>query len=378
MTEQAVFRVVIRSILFTVLLGALLLFAWTVRSVLVLLLVATILATGLGPGVDTLAGADPRTGRTRVPRAAAVLFLYLLLIGFIALFALGVTPPLYHQAEEFVRNIPVYSEIARQMLRDLGQVNPALAGLEDRLAGGIGGALSEFATISSQATSVLRFALGLASGLLDLLLLLVLTLYLIVDGPQIARWLVSLLPEGNRSLASEVLAGASQRISSWLLGQAALSGIIGLTTFVGLTILGVPYALLLAVVAAIGELIPMVGPIFAAIPAVVIALFISPVLALLTVGLYILIQQLENNLVVPMVMRRAINLPPVVIMVSLLMGSEVLGIVGAILSLPVAAAISVLVESLVTLRRRTAADGGAGSSTSPPRAGDAVGAVGGD
>jgi predicted PurR-regulated permease PerM len=314
----------------------------------------------------------------------AVLLLYLALIGLIVLFGFGVIPPLFHQAEELVRNLPAYAEFARQWLIGLGEVNPALEGLDERLAEGIAGAFREFAVISGQATSVLRFALGLATGLLNLVLLLVLTLYLIVDGAEVTRWLVHLLPEASRPQAREVLAGARQRISGWLIGQAALSAIIGLATFVGLTILGVPYALLLAVVAAVGELIPMVGPIIAAVPGVGVALFVSPVKALLAVGLYILIQQLENNLVVPMVMRRAINLPPVVIMAALLMGSELLGVVGAILSLPVAAAISVLIDSLVALRDRraepgdTVADSGRrptrsatdstdGDSPSPPR-----------
>ena len=132
-----------------------------------------------------------------------------------------------------------------------------------------------------------------------------------------------------------------------------------------------PYALLLAVVAAVGELIPVVGPIIAAIPGVTVALFVSPVRALMAVALYILIQQLENNLVVPMVMRRAINLPPVVIMASLLMGSEVLGVIGAILSLPVAAAISVLVDSLIDLRDRRKAET---SQSESPSSTSAIGA----
>lgn len=108
-----------------------------------------------------------------------------------------------------------------------------------------------------------------------------------------------------------------------------------------------------------------------------VALFVSPVRALLTLALYILIQliqQLENNLVVPMVMRRAINLPPVVIIAALLMGSEVLGVVGAILPLPVAAAISVLVDSLIDVRDRRRAE--PSPSDSPPGAGNAVGTAG--
>jgi predicted PurR-regulated permease PerM len=352
LSEQAALRVVFRSILLIVLVATLLWFAWTVRGVLVLLLIASILATGLTPIVDKISGRDSRTGKARMPRAVAVLLIYLALILLISLFAVGVMPPLIHQAEELVRNLPSYTEDLRGQLRALAEVYPFLAGLDQRLSDQLGNALGEFAAIFGQAAGVLRFALGLASGLLDFLLLLVLTLYLVVDGGQIRRWLIRLLPEESRPLAEGVTAGARHRISSWMIGQAALSLIIGTATYIGLTILGIPYALLLAVVAAVGELIPMVGPIISAVPAVIVALFISPVRALLTVGLYILIQQLENNLVVPMVMRRAINLPPVVVMAALLMGSEILGIIGAILSLPVAAAISVLIDELLDLRDR--------------------------
>ncbi len=123
-------------------------------------------------------------------------------------------------------------------------------------------------------------------------------------------------------------------------------------TFVGLSLIGVNYAVLLALIAAVGEAIPLIGPIISAVPAVIVAFFEFPLQGFLTLGLYILIQQLENNLIVPKVMERAVALHPLAVMVALLAGAELLGVTGAILSVPVAAAFSVVVQEARRLQRR--------------------------
>lgn len=350
MTEARILRVVVRSFLLIGLISALAWFAWTVRDVLVLLLVSVILATGLAPIVDAIAGHHPPRRVLRLPKGLAVLLLYLILILSATLMIVWILPPLIDQTESFARELPARVEGAQESLHGLGDSYPILQGLDERLIASVRDAIGGIGGLSSQAPQVLRFALGVASGLLSFLLLLVITLYLIVDGDTIRDGLLRLVPPENRHLVRDVIRRSRVKISAWLIGQLTLSAIIGGATYLGLTLLGVPYAVLLAVIAAIGELIPMLGPIVAAVPGVVVATFVSPFLGLLTLILYIVIQQLENHLVVPMVMRRAVDLPPVVVIVALLMGSEMLGIVGAILALPVAATVSVLVAELVELR----------------------------
>lgn len=358
MTERQVWRMIVRAVLFLFVVGAVAWFAWTVRSVLVLLLVAVILAAGLSPILDAITGVNPPRRRYRLPRSLAVLLVYLALFLLFDLIVAVIIPPLIGQIEDLVQAFPAYVSAARDTLNALAVSYPFLQGLDQRLTSALEQWLAGLGGISSQALGVLRLALGLANALLSFFLLLVLTFYIIVDGRSLRDGIMRLLPPENRPLMEGVVDRAKVKVGGWLIGQLLLSAIIGSMTFLGLTILGVPYALLLAVVAAIGELIPMLGPIIAAVPAVIVALFISPVLAILTALLYLLIQQLENNVVVPQVMRRAVDLPPVVVIVALLMGSEVLGVVGAILALPVAASLSVFVSELLALRDRQLAQSG--------------------
>ncbi len=367
MNQQQTWQLIVRTVLLVLVVGAIAWFAWTVRSVLVLLLVAIILATGLSPVLDFIAGEYPPRRVLRLPRALAILIVYLALVAGLVLIVVVIIPPLIDQTEALVERLPTYIGYAREAFNGLAVAYPFLQGLDQRIIEGIEGSLGGLGGLASQASTVLRFALGVANALLTLLLLLVLTFYLVVDGDTLRRGALRLLPAETRPLADHVIARARVRIGAWLVGQLLLSLIIGSATFVGLLVLGVPFALLLAVVAAVGELIPMLGPILAAVPAVIVATFKSPLLGLLTVGLYILIQQLENHIVVPQVMRRAVDLPPVIVIVALLMGSEVLGVVGAILALPVAAALSVFVSELLALRDAAAPT----PAAAPPPAGEA-------
>ncbi len=354
MREERVLLVVVRCFLAIALIAALLWLAWTVRTVLVLFLAAAVLATGISPIVDAIAGNRPERKVFRLPRAIGVLALYAGLLLGVALIMIGIVPPLVRESEDFVRGVPGYVEAAREGTRTLAASYPMLAGLEDWLAGQAEGGVGSLGDLTAQTSRVLQFALDVVNGVVAFFLLLVLTFYLVIDGATLRQGVLALLPPARRPLAMVVGERVRQKIAGWLIGQLLLSTIIGLTTFAGLIALRVPYALLLAVIAAFGELVPMLGPVLAGVPAVIVAAFVSPVLGLATLALYVVIQQLENHLIVPQVMRRAVDLPPVIVILALLMGSEVLGVVGAILALPLAAAASVVVSELVALRH----DGG--------------------
>ncbi|MGH2354378.1 MAG: AI-2E family transporter, partial [Chloroflexota bacterium] len=198
---------------------------------------------------------------------------------------------------------------------------------------------------------VVRVALGVVTGALNGIFILVLALYLTQDSERIQRYLIGFLPLDRQEQAAQITARIGERLGGWLRGQIMLSAIIGTMTLVGLSLIGVRYAVVLAMIAAIGEAVPLVGPIFSAVPAVIVAFFQSPLQGFLTLGLYILVQQLENNLVVPKVMERAVKLHPLAVMTALLTGSELLGVTGAILSVPVAAALSVVIQEVRVERR---------------------------
>ena len=315
----------------------------TLRTILLQLLLAIILSAGLRPLVD-------RLHERGLPRGPAVLLIYLSVVLIIVLFGIVVIPPVIDEIERVAYEAPTYGERLMQFLRDLRVQYPFLPALDEQLLAQLRGLGSQIGAIASQALSVARIAIGVFSGLLNAILVLLLTLYLVVDGPRIREYLLSFLDPAKAERARSVADRIGPRIGGWLLGQIALSTTIGVVSYVALTLLGVEGALLLAVIAAIGEVIPIVGPIAAAVPAVIVALTQSPLLGLATAGVYLGIQQLENNLLVPKIMERAVNLHPLAVVLALLAGSELLGIAGAIVAVPVAAAIAVVLDEVRGMR----------------------------
>jgi predicted PurR-regulated permease PerM len=369
MTESAAWRVASRTVF---LVFAVALAAWLVvrlRTQVVQLLLAVIISAGMTPLVDRLArpyrlGRAGRTGRTWTPpRALVVLALYLLLIAVIVLVLSLVLPPVADDIEGLVRRIPSYVDDVEAWVLALSARYPFLpqlgeadlsAGLVDKLkplAAQIGNQLS---SLLGQTLTLIRFVADLLSGALSGIFVLVLALYITQDSERILRYLVGFMPEERQEQVLQAAGRIGDRLGGWLRGQIALSAIIGAMTFVGLSLIGVPYAVLLALIAAVGEAIPLIGPIFSAVPAVFVAFFQSPLQGLLTLALYILVQQLENHLVVPKVMERAVALHPLAVIIALLVGGELLGITGAILSVPVAAAIAVVIREVRLEQRERA------------------------
>jgi predicted PurR-regulated permease PerM len=315
---------------------------WFVANLYVVLLqilTAIVLATGLSPLVKWLL-------KRGIPRAPAVLLIYLCFIGVLVLLGVLVLPPAYRETNALVQDLPEYGAQALESISDLQRQVPGLPPLDENLAAQIGSLSGQVGELLGQVVVVLQFALGIVSGLLNAFLILLMTFYLIVDGTRIRDYFLHFAPPMQRPRLRNVTDRIGQRMGGWLLGQLALSAAIGIITFVVLTILGVKYAVLLAVIAAIGEAIPMVGPLIAMIPAVAVAATQSPLLAVGTLVAYLVIQQVENNFLVPKIMERAVNLHPLAVIVALVIGSEMLGVSGAILSVPVAAAIAVILEEL--------------------------------
>ena len=385
MTEAALWRVATRTVLFTVavLLGLYLLYE--LRAVMVQLLLAVIIAAGMTPLVDRLSamgGATAGAGgarRRRMPRPVAVLLVYLTLLGAIVALVAAIVPPAASQVRELGRDAPRYLRELEGWLDELAAryriVPPGLGqSIPEQLQGGVvqlGGAVT-------QALVALGVLLEALQGVLNFIFILFLALYLTTDSDRIRRYAISFLPSERRPQAEVVTGHIGDRLGGWVRGQITLSAIIGAVSLVGLLVIGVPYAVLLALVAAIGEAVPMIGPILSAVPAVIVAFFVSPVKGLLTIGLYIIVQQLENVLIVPKVMERAVSLHPLAVMMALLIGGELYGVTGAILSIPVTAAISVVLNEMRREWREGMEPAGAGEGGSGRAArGGGEGAEGG-
>jgi len=168
----------------------------------------------------------------------------------------------------------------------------------------------------------------------------------IVEHARIQRYALAFVPQERRARARDVWNQIETRLGYWVRGQLILMGAMGLATTVAYTLLGVPGPLLLGLIAALTEAIPLVGPLLGAIPAIIVAATVSPQLALLVAGVYVVLQFLEGNLLVPIVIRNTVGISPFIVILSLLIGGAAGGLLGALFAVPIAAAIEVAIEGL--------------------------------
>jgi predicted PurR-regulated permease PerM len=314
---------------------------YLVRQVLVLIYVSALLAIGFSPLVRLIERQKRLPIGTRIPRWLAILIVYVAILVLVAAIAFVVVPPLIVQAQEFATHLPQLFARAQQWLVGHGLLRtPAkqvsVGDIVQRAPGGgtdmVGAVVLTFWT--------------LIGGVLGLVSIVILTFYLLVDSESVFDAIVGLLPEGRRARVNSVSRQVTTKVSAWLVAQLMLAAIIGVTSALWLGMLGIPYFYVLALIAAVGELIPIVGPIFASVPGIVVALGVSWKLALVVAALYLAQQQIEANVLVPKMMERQLGLTPVTIMVALLLGAALLGIPGAILAVPTAAILQVLLQEL--------------------------------
>jgi predicted PurR-regulated permease PerM len=309
-----------------------------VRGALLLIYVAALVAIGFGPIVAAIERRRV-AGRRRLPRWAAILTVYLTLIGALVGIGMLVVPPLVTQARELWEALPTLTSRAQQWLIDRGVLTEQLSVREAVEQTASGGGTD---VVSRVITTVWRFV----GGIFGLVTILILAFYFLVDSDSLVRTFVRLFPRSERLRVRDACARVSTKVSAWLGGQLLLAAIIGSTAALGLWLLGVPYFYVLALIAGIGEMIPVVGPLLASIPAIAVALSVSPMTALFVAIFFLVQQQFENHVLVPKVMERQVGVSAVVVIVALLLGGSLLGIVGAILAVPTAAILQVLFEEL--------------------------------
>lgn len=311
---------------------------YLVRGALLLIYMSVLVAVGLAP----LAGAIERSrfgGSRRLPRWAAILIIYLCFVGALVGLGLLVIPPLVEQAREMYSALPDMLHRGQQWLIDRGIMARELSFSEAvERAPGSG---------SDAVGTVIGAVWGFVGGIFGLVTILILAFYLMLDADRFMHTFVRLFPRGERPRVEDACRRISTKVSAWLGGQLLLAGIIGATAALGLFLMGVPYFYVLALIAGIGEMIPIVGPVISAIPAVAVAATVSPALALGVAVFFFVQQQFENHILVPKVMERQVGVSAAAVIVALLVGGTLLGIVGAILAVPSVAIIQVIFEELM-------------------------------
>ena len=309
-------------------------FIYFTRQVWLILFVSLILAAALSPAVDYFS-------RFRVPRTVSVFFFFAALVAFIILIVTLIIPPIKEQGAQFANNLPEYTAKFNQVIQQFKDSYLAFGEMD-----GFSQAMDAIkAGMSSQAGSLVDTISSFFGGLISFIVMLVITFYLLAQKDSLGRLTKFVLPEKYDAWFTQLIQKIQTQIVNWLKGQLVLSFLIGVFVYIGLTILGVEYALILALIAFVGEFIPYLGPVIAAIPAVFIAFMASPVLGLFVLILFIVIQQAENHILVPKIMQRAVGLNPVISIIALLIGAKV-GLVGVVLAIPVATALMVIIKEL--------------------------------
>lgn len=323
--------------------------AWLLARIwttLVLLLISGILATGLAPLVSLVEGA-PQTRRPRVPKAVAILAIYLAFFLVVGLFFSEIVAVMVAEGRDFVRNLPGYVGQLEQWARDFQPRVPWFPDV-DRL---ISRVPEELASLGNQIPAAAGILFRFLGSILSVITVLVFAYYMLVGGPGMKRGFLILWPPEMRPQVERVLRGIGVKFGAWLRGQVLLMVIIFAAATAGLSVLRVPYAVVLGAIAGLFEAVPIVGAVVGAIPAVIVAMFGPLWQTLAVVALFVLIQQLEGNVIVPRVMRHAVGLSPLVTLTALLVGAQLMGVVGALISIPVAAALQVVYAEVVTMIR---------------------------
>lgn len=310
-----------------------LIFLYLVRHILAIVLFSVVIASAIEPIAHW-------AGRHRIPRVLFVLGIYLAAFGFLSMVFYLVVPSIFSEVFSFINNISAGLD-KKTYLQTLFGLAPnlpeALSGLLVQLAIGLQGSIEKISAGFFHATA------AIFGGAVSLILITIISFYLSVQEHGIEKFLQIVSPAKYEKYVLDLWIRSQQKIGRWLQGQILLAVLVGILVFLGLTILGVKYALMLALLAAVLELIPMFGPIIAAIPAVAIAFLESPSLALTVIALYVVIQQFESHLIHPVVVRKITGVPPILVIIALIVGGTLAGLWGIFLAIPVTV---VLIEIL--------------------------------
>jgi predicted PurR-regulated permease PerM len=309
--------------------------ARSVANILILVVVALVLAVGFDPLVQRLTA----RGLSR-PAAVSILVLSLVAIG--VAFGALIVPPLVSQASHLADDIPTYAARLAQRDDAIGEVvrrNDVVPKVQDfiqhlpqRAAGSFGTVLGVAGKVGGMVFSVLTIS--------------ILTIYFLLALPSMRRTATIVFPLDRRRQGARVMDRSIDRIGGYVYGNLITSVLCGATTLVALLLLGVPFAVPLALWAGFADLIPLVGAYMGAAPAIIVAFFVSPLSGIITLVYFVVYQQFENYVLVPRVMRNAVNLSAPAVILSTLIGGSLAGFAGALLALPVAAAGKVLVTDL--------------------------------
>ena len=302
-------------------------FLYLIKEIIIVIFLSIILLSALLKPVEWLT-------KRKIPRFLSVTIVYILTIVIISTVIGLLIPPVVKQTQEFVSKLPqiittinsflIFNEIP---VEDLSKI---IARQIEQIAG-----------------DIVKVSTTIFSRVLLVLTMFVLAFYLLLEWDKFIRLIASPFSGKQEKKIINTITKIEYGLGMWLRGQIALSVIVGISVYVGLILLGIPFALPLAVIAGLLEIIPVIGPTVSSIPAILVGLTINPLLGLAVAALYIVIQQIESNVFAPLIMSKAAGLYPPVIIISLLIGLTVAGVAGAILAVPLVITVRAIVNELL-------------------------------
>lgn len=308
-----------RTIVFTIAFLLLLQLLWVVKELIFSLLIAFILMSALNPWVTAL-------NKKRVPRGLSAAIIFIALLLSLAYFFSWIIPPIVYETTLLFQNLPSLVK----------NINPNLSQYV---------ALDYFEkNIPNLTGNALIFLRAVFSNLVLVISILFFSLYLLIEEDAIKKFILRFVSKRNGVRVITTINKVERRMRSWFWGEAVLMLSISTLTFIGLSLIGVRYALPLAIIAGLLEIVPILGPVLSAVPAFIVASAESYFLGLATIALYFVIQQAENQILVPLVMKRAVGLSPITTLAALIIGGKLLGFLGILLAIP----ITLLIEVIAT------------------------------
>lgn len=300
--------------------------AWLVveiRDILFLVFIAFLLMTGLYPLVLLLE-------RIRIPRFLAILIIYAVVFGVFGFSIMSAIPSLITQMTRLAVALPsVIAKVLPYWNIDTNTIVAQLTPIGENLV---------------------KLTVGIFSNIITTVMVLVFTFYFLLERGRIKKVLADTFGESIALQVVETIRAIEVRLGAWVRGQLILMLTIGVFVYIGLTLLKVDFALPIAILSGLLEIVPNIGPIVSAIPAVLIGLGTSPVMALSVIALYVVIQQVENNIIVPLIMKHSVGLSPLISILALMVGGKLAGVTGAILAVPVLLVCQVILNRLLTTK----------------------------
>jgi predicted PurR-regulated permease PerM len=319
-----------------------LIFLYLIRDIIMIFLFALIIASAVTPAVSVL-------NKIKIPRVIGALLVYILFFGILSFLFYLVVPSIAKDITTLTSNLPAYFEKLTtkfQSLRDhFSRYQPIFDQLTNYL-----NTIKQ--SLQSSAPKLFSGAMNIFGGFYSFVLVLVISFYLSVQKSGIQRTLTAIIPLQYRDYLLNLWERAQKKLGRWLQGQLFLGLIVGAMVYIGLYFLDIKFALLLAILAGVLEIFPYIGPVIAGIPAVIVGLLQAPILGFWVLILYIVVQQIENHLMVPLVVGKVVGLNPVTIILALLIGGKLGGIWGVILAVPFAAVFAEFLRDLIKKRKQ--------------------------